>query len=287
MMAPPASAVEDDHRVVVYYQTQYNNGQYVSPKPLTDRRTGVTHLIVAAIHVNGTPGDIKLNDDAPSDAKFDPMWQDLAGMKRNGVKVLGMLGGAAQGSYQRLEPETFDTYYPALKAMIGKYGFDGLDLDVEENMSLTGIENLIDHLKLDFGKSFIITLAPVATALGAGGNLSGFDYDQLYRGRATSINWFNTQFYCGWGSLSSTAGYEAIIGRGVVPASKVVAGTYTTTEGCSGYVPMPTLKTTIKSLTRIYPDFGGVASWEYFNSLPGGTNAPWEWARHVSRAMKP
>ncbi|WP_427017629.1 glycosyl hydrolase family 18 protein [Pseudarthrobacter sp. P1] len=276
---------EEDHRVVVYYQTQYNNGSYVSPKALTDHRTGTTDLIVAAIHVNETPGDIRLNDDAPTDAKFTPMWNELGAMQRKGVNVLGMLGGAARGSYARLEPATFDTYYPALKAMIGKYKLDGLDLDVEEQMSLAGVENLIDHLKKDFGKDFIITLAPVAPALYGGGNLSGFSYDELYKSRGASISWFNAQFYCGWGNLATTAGYEKIINHGVVPADKVVAGTYTTTEGCSGYVPMPTLVQTIKSLSGTYKDFGGVASWEYFNSLPGGTAAPWEWAQNTSAAM--
>jgi chitinase len=286
-VAPPANATTDQHRVVVYYQTQYQADRYVSPKPLTDKKTGLTDLIVAAIHVNSTPGDIRLNDDVPSDPKFDPMWQELDEMKLKGVNVLGMLGGAAQGTFQRLEPETFGAYYPALKSMIAKYKLDGIDLDVEENMSIAGIRHLIDSLKADFGEGFIITMAPVATALSGGGNLSGFNYEELYSTHGHSISWFNTQFYCGWGNLASPEGYEAIINRGVFPASKVVAGTYTTTEGCSGYVPMDTLTKTIKSLTRTYPHFGGVASWEYFNSLPGGTSAPWKWAAHVSRAMKP
>jgi hypothetical protein len=38
------------------------------------------------------------------------------------------------------------------------------------------------------------------------------------------------------------------------------------------------LQSTIRSLVAKYPTFGGVDGWEYFNSMPGGTAAPWQWA---------
>jgi chitinase len=282
--AAPASAAENK-RVVVYYQTQYSNGTYVSPRPLTDNATGVTDVLVGAIHLNGD-GIVTLNDNPPDDAKFDQMWSDLGAMQGKGVHVLGMLGGAAQGSFQRLDSQ-FDTYYPMLKNVISTHHLDGVDLDVEEQMSLPGVERLIDQLHTDFGSGFLVTLAPVATALNGGGNLSGFSYDALYRDRASSIAWFNAQFYCGWGSLSNTSGYDGVINHGVVPASKVVAGTLTNAANCgSGYVPMDTLKSTVSTLSSRYADFGGVAGWEYFNSDPGGTAAPWQWAANMSAAMR-
>ena len=88
-------------------------------------------------------------------------------MQDIGVKVLGMLGGAAQGSFQRLDRSDveFEAYYVPLRDMIRRHNLDGLDLDVEEPMSLNGIVRLIDRLRTDFGAEFLITLAPVATAL--------------------------------------------------------------------------------------------------------------------------
>ena len=88
-------------------------------------------------------------------------------MQDIGVKVLGMLGGAAQGSFQRLDRSDgeFEAYYVPLRDMVRRHNLDGLDLDVEEPMSLNGIIRLIDRLKTDFGPEFLITLAPVATAL--------------------------------------------------------------------------------------------------------------------------
>jgi hypothetical protein len=271
-------------RVVVYYQTQYYNGTYVSPLGLTANNTGATDLLIGAFHLNGDLS-VHLNDNPPSDPMFTQMWADVATMQAKGVHAIGMVGGAAQGSFQALDTN-FATYYPLLKNVVSTYHLDGLDLDVEESMSLAGMERLIDQLHTDFGAGFIVTLAPVATALSGGGNLSGFSYDQLYRDRASSISWFNAQFYCGWGSLSSTSGYDAIINHGVVPADKVVAGTLTNPANCgSGYVDPSVLNSTLASLVSKYPTFGGVAGWEYFNSLPGGTGAPWQWAASVSAAM--
>ncbi|WP_282790796.1 glycosyl hydrolase family 18 protein [Streptomyces sp. CC224B] len=284
--APRAAA---SRRVVVYYQTQYTNGTYVSPLNLTAQRTGVTDVIVAAVHlndVNGPYAPVHVNDDPPSAAKYDRMWRDLKTLQGQGVHVLAMVGGAAPGSFTRLDTE-FDTYYPLLRDFVRRYGLDGVDLDVEERMSLAGIERVIDALRRDFGPGFLITLAPVGSALSGGGNLSGFNYERLYRDRGGDIAWFNAQFYNGWGSMASTSSYDAVMRRGLVPASKVVAGTLTDpSNGGSGYVDVARLKSTIRSLVARYPQMGGVMGWEYFNSQPGGTAQPWRWAAEVSAALK-
>lgn len=283
--APLAPAGPDDHRVVLYYQTHYySDGSFVSLRPLVDEGTGITDIIVGAIHINETPGDLHLNDFEPGNVYFDPVWADLDYVKASGVRVLGMLGGAAPGTFTRLDND-FSTYYPELRDFVRAYGLQGLDLDVEEPMSLVGVERLIDQLRVDFGPDFVITMAPVPGALSKGSNLSGFDYEQLYADRGSEIAWFNTQFYCGNGDLTTTTGYDAIIANGF-PASKVVAGTITNPGNCgSGYIPFATVQDVARQLAEKYPDFGGVMGWEYFNSDPGGEAAPWRWAALLSAAI--
>jgi chitinase len=284
MLSGGAAQAATSHRVVVYYQTQYNNSVYVSPLGLTNNNTGVTDVEVGAIHLDAN-SVVHLNDNPPSDPMFTQMWADLAAMQAKGVHVNAMVGGAAAGSFQRLDTD-FATYYPLLKNLVTTYHLNGLDLDVEESMSLAGIERLIDQLRVDFGASFIITLAPVVPDLNGGSGLSGFNYDSLYQDRGSSISWFNTQFYCGWGDMSTTSDYNSIISHGTVPASKVVAGVLTNPANCgSGYVDVTTLSGTLKSLIASYPDMGGVSGWEYFNSLPGDTSAPWQWAGDLNTAM--
>lgn len=201
-----------------------------------------------------------------------------------------MLGGAAKGSFTRLDLDenTFEQYYLPLAALIRERSLDGLDLDVEEPMTLAGVIRLIDRLKLDFGKEFTITLAPVAAALMSERpehNLSGFDYEALEVMRGSQISWYNTQFYCGWGDLSKTDGYDFIVARGW-PADKIVIGMVTNPSNGSGWVPFEILQEVLITLKQRYPGLGGVMGWEYFNSLPGDRAEPWKWAEWFTKNVR-
>ena len=98
------------------------------------------------------------------------------------------------------------------------------------------------------------------------------------------IDWFNGPFYCGWGILATPTDYEAIINNGY-PADKIVGGMIGNPTNCNGYVPIPTVAKTVKELVHKYPDFGGVADWEYYNTLPGGPANPVEWGAIMAKAM--
>lgn len=278
-------------RVVCYHQTHYNcNKEFVSLLPLITEAADIvpiTHLIVAAIHLNDPPGHITLNDDPPDHPKNDPLWEEVSILQDTGVKALGMLGGAAQGSFARLDTTEaeFEAYYLPLRDMIRQHKLDGLDLDVEEEMSLSGVIRLIDRLRADFGPSFLITLAPVATALQGRPHMSGFDYEALEVMRGSSIAWYNTQFYNNWGSLESFVGYDAILRQGWKP-EKVVVGVLTNPGNGHGFVEMGELKRTVTALAQFYPRFGGVMGWEYFNSSPGGEIRPWEWAMGMAGCVR-
>ena len=201
-----------------------------------------------------------------------------------------MFGGAAKGSYARLDRSVaeFETYYTPLRDFIRARDIDGLDLDVEEPMSLQGIIRLIDRLKADFGKGFLITLAPVAPALydpDPKKNLSGFSYPELELDRGHCIEWYNAQFYCGWGDVSRTEGYDNIISMGWRP-EKIVLGMITNPENGPGWVDLNLVQETLVNLKSRYPGFGGVMGWEYFNCLPGGKQRPWDWAAWMTRYVR-
>ncbi|KAH9909485.1 glycoside hydrolase family 18 protein [Xylariomycetidae sp. FL2044] len=276
-------------RLILYHQTTHDpEGNLNSILPLLTRPgISITHLIVAAIHINEDADAITLNDHAPSDPRYISMWAELRIAQASGVTVLGMLGGAAKGSYTRLDQDhsTFDRYYAPLYELIHERGLQGLDLDVEEEMSLAGIIRLIDRLRGDFGPDFIITLAPVAAALlDARANLSGFDYESLEVMRGSQIAWYNAQFYCGWGDASNPAMYEMCLARGWAP-EKLVVGLVTTPENGAGFVPFELLGPNLALLRRQLPRFGGVMGWEYFNGQPGGKDRPWEWAQMMTRLL--
>ncbi|KAH6626242.1 glycoside hydrolase superfamily [Chaetomium sp. MPI-SDFR-AT-0129] len=286
-------------RLITYYQTHHtaSSGDPISVLPLLQQPDCyLTHVILAAIHINEDPSGLTLNDHSPSHPRFETLWAEMRVMQASGVRVLGMLGGAAKGSFERLDitttttgtgtgaeaagdgvDERFERYYGPLRDLVREHALDGLDLDVEEPMSLEGIIRLIDRLRADFGPSFLITLAPVAAAmLDAERNLSGFDYEALEVMRGREIAWYNTQFYCGWGDCSNPAMYEMMLAKGW-PAEKIVVGLVTNPKNGHGWVPWNMLASVLPVLVGRHPRFGGVMGWEYFNSLPGEESRPWEW----------
>ncbi|PHH85977.1 hypothetical protein CDD83_10905 [Cordyceps sp. RAO-2017] len=229
-----------------------------------------------------------LNDHPPDHPRFDTLWAELRVLQAAGVRVLAMLGGAAAGSYRRLDgaEAEFEAYYAPLHRLVRARGLDGLDLDVEEPTSLAGVVRLVDRLRADFGPGFLITLAPVAAALlDADRNLSGFDYEALEVLRGRDIAWYNAQFYCGWGDLSSTRMYDLMLLKGW-PAHKLVVGLVTNPANGKGFVPWHQLSVLLDLISRRQPNFGGVMGWEYFNSLPGDADRPWEWAHHMASLLR-
>ena len=297
-------------RLILYVQTHFHKSHYVSLFPLLRHRTAVTHLIIAAIHLNDAPGDITINDTPWSSPSLSPLRHELRLLQRAGIKVLGMLGGAAKGTYGRLDEyaddpsgDRFRAFYAPLRDMVRAFALDGLDLDVEEDMPLWGIVRLITQLKKDFGGDFLITLAPVATAMEGlpdqpvwlpegmrfrKMNISGFSYLELEDVLGPSIAWYNTQFYCGWGDLTTTSQYERILAKGWHP-EKVVIGCSTSERNAAGWIPDDVLHPMLERVKQL-DGFGGVMGWEYFQSV-GNADMSGEvhhsWAEAVSTLLRP
>jgi hypothetical protein len=286
---PPSSTALP--RLITYYQTLHDSRDNpISILPLlTQPGISVTHVILAAIHINSDPTALTLNDHVPDHPRYQTLWAELRILQASGLKVMGMLGGAAAGTYARLDGDDtarFERYYLPLRDMIRTRALDGLDLDIEEAMSLAGVVRLIDRLRADFGPAFIISLAPVAMSLlDFTKNLSGFDYEALEVMRGRDIAWYNAQFYCGWGNFESTLMYDMMLQRGW-PPEKIVVGLVTNPANGRGFVDWRALAQVLGIIRQRPHRFGGVMGWEYFNSLPGDTEKPWEWARALTGMLR-
>ena len=169
----PEAKAKQLPRLVMYHQTIHHDGALVPIRDLVDLPTGLTHLYVAAWHVNGAR-NVTLNNLPATHPVNDDFWRDIGAIQRKGVKVLAMLGGAARGSYDQLKLRGDDYlkhYHPMLErylplmVLLKHYGFDGIDLDVEEHMTLEDVQRLINRVRADFGRDFLITLAPVYPAM--------------------------------------------------------------------------------------------------------------------------
>ncbi len=235
-VASAEAGVRGSGRVIVYYQKQFvdgSSGAYISPLPLVTENTGVDVVNLAAVHMN--ENELRLNDLLPDDPLFGTMWRELGEIQDAGVAVVGMIGGAQNATWQSLSTD-YETQYQRLHDFVATYSLDGIDLDVETETDVAVVEHVIADLARDFGDGFLITLSPVTAALVGEDNLSGFDYDQLYAASGESIDWFNTQFYCGWGEPTAAdydeiVSYQAERGAGI-PASKIVMAVLTNPENC-------------------------------------------------------
>jgi Peptidase A4 family len=273
-------------RTVVHWQTDASLAPLIYIPLATGKLRPKLYVLVGTIHL-GTNADntfyIHLNNYSPDDNTLKALWEEVKTLQFYGVKVLGRLGGAEDNSFKDLaipcdgQTDNFEAYYALLQNMIDTHQLDGLDLNVEQSISQDSINRIIDRLSSDYGDEFIITMSPVASDLystSGEGNLSGFSYVTLEKTRGKKISWYNAQFYYGGQTMKNTTNYENIISKGVFPPSKLVAGVLT---GSGTDAPLTTLETVLPELMKKFPNFGGVAGWEYSGSNPRPVAAPWEW----------
>lgn len=156
---------------------------------------------------------------------------------------------------------------------------------------------LLQRFNTDFGSDFILTMAPVASAMTPGGpGLSGFDYSTLdamandtSRPNGKLVDWYNAQFYNGWGDASTQINYDSLITSGGWSPDRLVMGVLDSSgDGGSGFVGIQTLTDTILQLRANYANFGCAVGWEYWDA--GSTDSPafeypWQWVKNVSSAV--
>ncbi|KAF4627495.1 hypothetical protein G7Y89_g10657 [Cudoniella acicularis] len=294
-LVPPKTYTKP--RLVMYVQTFTTpTKERLSLLPLVEHQTKVTHVILASVHLHEEPGQIRLNDDPFDSPVWDTTWEEVKVLQNHGIKVMAMLGGAAAGTYKRLNgtDTEFYSYYHPLRDLIGKYKLDGLDIDIEETVDVSVPFRLMNALRRDFGPGFIITMAPLASALSdkLGQNLSGFSYFDLDAFATVPgsdeklISWFNGMFYGGF--ARGPPFFQSVVDAGWDP-SRVVMGVLDCSEDGqpNGFVHIETLQQTIRNLRELYPGFGGVAGWEYHDAgmSDGDVYEPWAWVKKIGQAL--
>ena len=165
-------------KTIYYYQT------FVGLHKLMNHLQDIDVIIISSIHFgkdkSGKKG-IYLNDNIPYDPLFNELWLETEKISAQGCTIMMMMGGAGL-AYGELFSD-FNTYYPLLKQLIvEKSWIKGIDLDIEESVTLDNVKMLMNRLIKDFGNDFIITMAPVSESLisdGPGG-FGGFSYKDLY-----------------------------------------------------------------------------------------------------------
>tara|TARA_A100001015_G_scaffold178151_1_gene198062 strand:+ start:401 stop:1258 length:858 start_codon:yes stop_codon:yes gene_type:complete len=250
------------NRIIYYYQEFIDLEKWIYDLK-------ATHIIISSLHfgINEDKSPyIHLNDNIPYSSKYDRLWEQTEQMSKNGITIMVMLGGAG-GAYQQMF-ENYDIYYKMLLDLIkNKSWISGIDLDIEETVSIKNTQKLIGDLNRDLPEDFIITMAPLANSLtDNGGSMAGFSYKELYNSEAGKrINWFNGQFYGNF-SLETC---DQIVKNGY-PMNKVVCGMLYSSDN-----PLEAYLEEIIKIHNKYPDFGGVDVWELYLTIKGKNIGYW------------
>ena len=250
--------------IIYYYQT------FVGLEKLKDN-CDATNLIISSIHFGDNK--IYLNDNEPDNVKFKQLWEETERLAQKGVHISCMVGGAG-GAFKELF-SNLDVYYKILcDFLLSKPWIQGINLDVEETVTMVNIKKLIGKIRNDFGEYFIISMAPVSSAMESDNpGMGGFVYKDLFNSPEGKMIDF---FYCQCYESFSIDTYKAIINNGY-PEEKIVMGMM------SGQFSDDSFVKVVSSIKAEYPDAGGFYDWEYLDAPPN-KNDPSEWAKLIKNA---
>ena len=261
-------------RTIYYYQT------FVGLQKIFSHVQDIDVITISSIHFDKDKYGLKniyLNDNLPTDSKFNDLWWETKLLYQQGVTIMLMIGGAG-GAYQELFSD-FKTYYPLLKNLLELQDhIGGINIDIEEEVSLDKVKMLLRLLKQDF-PHFKISMAPIAESMISDSpGMGGFSYKDLYNSyEERLIDWFNVQAYDSF----SFETYDKIIQNGY-PPEKIVIGHE------SGQFTKDTFHIAINEVSKIvkkYPSMSGVYDWEYLNAPPV-ENDPSQWAHRMKHINK-
>ena len=220
----------------------------------------------------------------------DNLQSNIQTLQNAGKNVLISVGGGAgwpSSAYESYAQNVNGLVDQLVTNWVTKYGFDGVDIDYEDDSGFTGTYDGVGFLiALTNGLAQampqkIITHAPQTPYWDP---LYNNAYNQIWKGAGDQITWINNQFYNNpqfdatpdlkvewYDKIASTTG-----------AQKLMVGAPVTAAGAGeGYIPLDQMiSQVIQPLKDAWgPEFGGVMGWE-FALDEGGT-----WAEGIWQAL--
>lgn len=205
-----------------------------------------------------------------------------------GREVIVSIGGGDGGVIDSPAPAGFvDTMVLGLLDVVERYGFDGVDFDIEHRSGdLEGCASIMNDViagLADASSDLVITIAPqmpnlnpdVPGTFAAGCN----ELAPVVGESMDALSWVQPQMYNSWSAVETTdyakqyvaeliAGYNITLpssGTTVsvsVPASKMRLGYPATASGAgSGYIQPAELVTMVRDLQKSGVDLGGLMTW--------------------------
>jgi chitinase len=180
------------HILMGYWQ-DFTNG--AMPLTLAEVPTSYNLVAVAFGTATDTPGQVTFSLDSTLASDLGGYTQqqfidDIQTLQSRGQKVVLSVGGA-NGTITVDDAASAANFASSVYSLIQEYGFNGVDIDLENGVDPTYMASALEQLESDVGSSLIITLAPQTVDT----QTTGDDYFQLALDIQPILTMINTQYY--------------------------------------------------------------------------------------------
>ncbi|MFE9019943.1 chitinase [Streptomyces sp. NPDC007808] len=267
------------HAVTGYWQN-FDNGAAV--QRLADVQSQYDIIAVAFADATSTPGAVAFNLDSAALGGYtvDQFKADIRAKQAAGKKVIISVGGE-RGTVAVNDSASATNFADSVYALMQTYGFDGVDIDLENGLDATYMTQALRSLSAKAGSSLIITMAPQTIDMQSTSN-SYFRTALNIKDILTVVNmqYYNSGSMLGCdgkvysqGSVDFLTALACIQLEGGLAPSQVGLGLPASTRGAgSGYVSPTVVNNALDCLTkgtgcgsfkpsRTYPDLRGAMTW--------------------------
>ncbi|MEV5309966.1 glycoside hydrolase family 18 protein [Streptomyces sp. NPDC052610] len=267
------------HAVTGYWQN-FNNGATV--QKLSDVQAQYDIIAVAFADATGTPGAVTFNLDSAGLGGYtvDQFKADIKAKQAAGKKVIISVGGE-RGTVTVNDSTSATNFANSVYGLMQTYGFDGVDIDLENGLNATYMTQALRSLSAKAGPSMVLTMAPQTIDMQSTSN-SYFQTALNVKDILTVVNmqYYNSGSMLGCdgkvysqGSVDFLTALACIQLEGGLAPSQVGLGLPASTRGAgSGYVSPTVVNNALDCLTkgtgcgsfkpsRTYPDLRGAMTW--------------------------
>ncbi|MBK3575224.1 carbohydrate binding domain-containing protein [Streptomyces sp. MBT65] len=267
------------HAVTGYWQN-FNNGATVQKLSAVSSQYDI--IAVAFADATSTPGAVSFTLDSAGLGGYtvDQFKADIAAKHAAGKKVIISIGGQ-NGTISVSDSTSATNFANSVYSLMQTYGFDGVDIDLENGINATYMTQALRSLSSKAGSSLVITMAPQTIDMQSTSNA----YFQTALNVKDILTVVNMQYYnsgtmlgCdgkvyGQGTVDFLTALACIQLQGGLSPSQVGLGLPASTSAAgSGYVSPTIVNNALDCLTagtncgtfkpsKTYPDLRGAMTW--------------------------
>ncbi|MEV7686166.1 chitinase [Streptomyces bungoensis] len=267
------------HAVTGYWQN-FDNGATV--QKLSDVPSAYDIIAVAFADASTTPGAVTFSLDSAGLGGYtvDQFKADIKAKQAAGKKVVISIGGQ-NGTISVNDSASATNFANSVYSLMQTYGFDGVDIDLENGLNATYMTQALRALSAKAGSSLVLTMAPQTIDMQSTSN-SYFQTALNVKDILTVVNmqYYNSGSMLGCdgkvysqGSVDFLTALACIQLQGGLSPSQVGLGLPASTSAAgSGYVSPTVVNNALDCLTKgtgcgtfkpskTYPDLRGAMTW--------------------------